>query len=105
MTQTKFDIEFLTGCSEVMPNDVLEKVMLQAYKDTGAPKFTPEDYEFAKKMAETYPEVLARDRRIMKEEYGVNGDDKFLCDVVFDKVIEDRLVAPGSTDVGDVSQL
>ena len=56
-------------------------------------------------MAETYPEVLARDRRIMKEEYGVNGDDKFLCDVVFDKVIEDRLVAPGSTDVGDVSHV
>ena len=41
----------------------------------------------------------------MKEEYGVNGDDKFLCDVVFDKVIEDRLVAPGSTDVGDVSHV
>ena len=99
MTQTKFDIEFLTGCSEVMPNDVLEKVMLEAYKDTGAPKFTPEDYAFAKEIAETYPEVLARDRRVMKEEYGVNGDDKFLCDVVFDKVIEDRLVAPGSTDV------
>ena len=105
MTQTKFDIEFLTGCSEVMPNDVLEQVMLQAYKDTGAPKFTPEDYAFAEKMAETYPDILARDRRIMKEEYGENGDGKFLCDIVFDKVIEDRLVAPGSTDVGDVSHV
>lgn len=105
MTQTTFDIEFLTGCSEVMPNDVLEKVMLEAYQDTGAPKFTEEDYAFARKMAETYPEVLARDRRVMKEEYGVNGDDKFLCDVVFDRVIENRLVAPGSTDVGDVSHV
>ncbi len=105
MTQTKFDIEFLTGCSEVMPNDVLERVMLEAYKDTGAPKFTPEDYAFAKKMAETYPDILERDRRIMKEEYGENGDDKFLCDFVFDKVIEDRLIAPGSTDVGDVSHV
>ena len=105
MTQTTFDIEFLTGCSEVMPNDVLEKVMLEAYKDTGAPVFTPEDYAYAQKMAETYPDILARDRRIMKEEYGVNGDDKFLCDVVFDRVIEDRLVAPGSTDVGDVSHV
>lgn len=105
MTQTSFDIEFLTGCSEVVPNDVLEQVMLAAYKDVGAPKFTPEDYAFAEKIAETYPEVLARDRRVMKEEYGVNGDDKFLCDVVFDKVIENRLVAPGSTDVGDVSHV
>lgn len=105
MTQTSFDIEFLTGCSEVLPNDVLEQVMLAAYKDVGAPKFTPEDYAFAEKIAETYPEVLARDRRVMKEEYGVNGDDKFLCDVVFDKVIENRLVAPGSTDVGDVSHV
>lgn len=60
MTQTTFDVEFLTGCSEVMPNDVLEKVMHQACKDVGAPKFTPEDYAFAKKMAETYPDVLAR---------------------------------------------
>ena len=41
----------------------------------------------------------------MKEEYGENGDDKFLCDIVFDKVIENRLVAPGSTDVGDVSHV
>lgn len=105
MTQTSFDIEFLTGCSEVLPNDVLEQVMLAAYKDVGAPKFTPEDYAFAEKIAETYPEVLARDRRVMKEEYGVNGDDKFLCDVVFDKVIENRLVAPGSTDVEDVSHV
>ena len=105
MTQTSFDIEFLTGCSEVLPNDVLEQVMLAAYKDVGAPKFTPEDYAFAEKIAETYPEVLARDRKVMKEEYGVNGDDKFLCDVVFDKVIENRLVAPGSTDVGDVSHV
>ena len=104
MTQTSFDIEFLTGCSEVLPNDVLEQVMLAAYKDVGAPKFTPEDYAFAEKIAETY-EVLARDRKVMKEEYGVNGDDKFLCDVVFDKVIENRLVAPGSTDVGDVSHV
>ena len=105
MTQTSFDIEFLTGCSEVLPNDVLEQVMLAAYKDVGAPKFTPEDYAFAEKIAETYPEVLARDRKVMKEEYGVNGHDKFLCDVVFDKVIENRLVAPGSTDVGDVSHV
>ena len=105
MTQTSFDIEFLTGCSEVLPNDVLEQVMLAAYKDVGAPKFTPEDYAFAEKIAETYPEVLARDRKVMKEEYGVNGDDKFLCDVVFDKVIENRLVAPGSTDVGVVSHV
>ena len=105
MTQTSFDIEFLTGCSEVLPNDVLEQVMLAAYKDVGAPKFTPEDYAFAEKIAETYPEVLARDRKVMKEEYGVNGDDKFLCDVVFYKVIENRLVAPGSTDVGDVSHV
>ena len=87
MTQTTFDIEFLTGCSEVMPNDVLEKVMLQAYQDTGAPRFTPEDHAFAQKMAETYPDILDRDRRVMKEEYGVDGDGKFLCDVVFDKVI------------------
>lgn len=105
MTQTTFDIEFLTGCSNVMPNDVLEKVMLSAYKDVGAPKFTEEDHAFARQMARTYPDVLERDRRIMKEEYGVDGDDKFLCDVVFDKVIENRLVAPGSTDVGDVSHV
>jgi aminobenzoyl-glutamate utilization protein B len=105
MTQTTFDVEFLTGCSEVMPNDVLEKVMHQACKDVGAPKFTPEDYEFAKRMAKTYPDILTRDRTIMKKEYGANGDDKYLCDVVFDPVIENRSVAPGSTDVGDVSHV
>ncbi|NMA94020.1 MAG: amidohydrolase, partial [Clostridiales bacterium] len=48
MTQTTFDIEFLTGCSEVMPNDVLEKVMHQACKDVGPPKFTEADHAFAK---------------------------------------------------------
>lgn len=105
MTQTSFDIEFLTGCSEVMPNDVLEKVMWQACHDVGAPEFTPEDYAFAERMAKTYPEVLERDRSIMKEQYGENGDGKYLCDIVFDKVIEDRSVAPGSTDVGDVSHV
>ena len=34
---TTFDIAFLTGCSEVMPNDMPEKVMPEAYKDTTRP--------------------------------------------------------------------
>ncbi len=105
MTQTTFDIEFLTGCSSVYPNNVLEKVMHQACKDVGAPKFTPEDHAFAERMAKTYPDILARTRANMKSEYGENGDDKFLCDFVFDKVIENRSYAPGSTDVGDVSRV
>ena len=37
IAHTTFDIEFLTGCSEVMPNDVPEKVMLGACKDTTRP--------------------------------------------------------------------
>ena len=105
MTQTTFDIEFVAGCYNVYPNNVLEKVLHQACKDVGAPRFTEEDYAFAKKMAETYPDILTRTRASMKNLYGANGDDKYLCDVVIDPVIENRLNAPGSTDVGDVSHV
>lgn len=105
MTQTTFDIEFLTGCNSVVPNNVLEKIMHQACKDVGAPMFTKQDHEFAERLARTYPDILARTRDTMKKEYGADGDSKFLCDVVIDPVIENRSFAPGSTDVGDVSRI
>ncbi|MEA4966381.1 MAG: amidohydrolase [Oscillospiraceae bacterium] len=105
MTQTTFDIEFLTGCHEVLPNNVLEKVMHDSLMEVGAPKYTKEDYEFAEDIARTYPEVLERMRNVMKERYHTDSDGKYLCDVVIDPIIENRDVAPGSTDVGDVSHV
>ena len=105
MTQTSYDIEFLTGCNSVVPNNVLERVMQKACIDVGAPDFTEEDKAFAQRISKTYEDILARTRATMKQEYGTDGDGKYLCDVVIDSIIENRSFAPGSTDVGDVSRI
>lgn len=105
MTETNFDTEFITGCYNVYCNDILESVLFEALHEIGAPKFVEEDYEFARKLAETYPENIAKSRKKLKETYGIDADDKFLCDFVLDKVIEKGLFSPGSTDVGDVSHV
>jgi len=103
MTQTQHKVEFITGCYNMIQNKTLAMVCLKVMKDIGAPKFSKEDYEFAKKIHETIPPEQKRNSlKRMKI-----PDWEKLMDVILDEEVRDPWdegeVSHGSTDVGDVS--
>jgi aminobenzoyl-glutamate utilization protein B len=105
MTDTTYDVELLEGIYEVLPNKVLDEVLVDAMAVAGPPVFTDEDQAFAREIAETFPpgqsQAFMQDETLpdeMKEKL----EGKLLNDTVLGR----PPIAPemrGSTDVGDVS--
>ena len=103
MTQTQYKVEFITGCYNMIQNKTLAMTCLKVMREIGAPKFSKEDYEFAKKIHETIPPEQKRNTlKRMKI-----PDWEKLMDVILDEEVRDPWdegeVSHGSTDVGDVS--
>jgi len=103
MTQTQHKVEFITGCYNMIQNKTLAMTCLKVMREIGAPKFSKEDYEFAKKIHETIPPEQKRNAlKRMKI-----PDWEKLMDVILDEEVRDPWdegeVSHGSTDVGDVS--
>lgn len=101
MTNTTFDIDFLTACSDYQPNMALTERMAANLKEFGVPQFSEGDAAFARELAKSFPPgqkaMVIRnlgDRSIKEEDLFHTG------------VIEKwglGKVAHGSTEVGDVS--
>jgi aminobenzoyl-glutamate utilization protein B len=103
MTETSFDVQFLSGCYNTIHNDVVGDVILESMQAAGAPQFDAADQEFARNLAKSYPpghyeNAIAR----MQERFGVDFSGKYLMDIVSDYNDKGQISA-GSTDVGDVS--
>jgi aminobenzoyl-glutamate utilization protein B len=103
MTQTQHKVEFITGCYNMIQNKTLAMTCLKVMREIGAPKFSKEDYEFAKKIHETIPPEQKRNalKRMKKPDW------EKLMDVILDEEVrepwDEGEVSHGSTDVGDVS--
>lgn len=101
MTGTTFDVIFLSGCYNVLPNEALGEAAMRWFRETGGPSFDEDETEFARKIAETVSPV-------QKEQYlrRINAPEDLYRQVMNTTVVEplDRgRVLPASTDVGDVS--
>ncbi len=103
MTGTSFEVNFLTGCYEVLLNEVLADVMWKNLQRVGPPKFDDSDLEFAKGLRETFDKAALS--AMAKSPDFVEFKD------LKDQVLHVGLMPPrgkgrsggGSTDVGDVS--
>jgi aminobenzoyl-glutamate utilization protein B len=103
MTGTTFDIEFLTGCYNTLPNDVIGELLMKKLNMVGPPRFTQEEKELARTLQKTFlPDSIEKTIRryeMTREELG---------DPLCEKIIEPRdkgKIFGGSTDVGDVSYI
>lgn len=103
MTDTKMEYELLAGCYDVIANRVISDLMHKNMVETGGPKFSDEDYEFA---AELSALSSKEDKRKIMSTYFApdNIVDSILCDKVLKVDDKDKVMA-GSTDVGDVSYI
>ena len=55
MARTTHEVEFLTGCYNMLPNKGLSDLVISNMREIGAPVHTDEEIEFAKKMNESIP--------------------------------------------------
>lgn len=102
-TDTTMDIEFLSGCYNVLSNPVLEQVLMESLQKTALPVFRDDELEFARGILKTVPERYLKEKKELMDIYGVDIGDGILCDFVLSKVIDGGKPSGGSTDVGDVS--
>jgi aminobenzoyl-glutamate utilization protein B len=103
MTGTTFDIEFMTGCYNTLPNNTIGQVLLDKLRKVGPPAFTDDEKTLARQLQETFPpgaiEKTLKRFETTREEVG---------DPLSETILEPRGVGKvmgGSTDVGDVSYI
>ncbi|MBQ2403994.1 MAG: amidohydrolase [Lachnospiraceae bacterium] len=112
MTETEVEIIFDKGCSNVVPNGVLEQVLYESMQRVGVPEYTEEELAYAQQYTNTFSDAQ------FAAELGISGTgcSKKSKEATTKKVREEgpmhTFVAPhehsdanmmGSTDVGDAS--
>lgn len=103
MTETEMEFELVAGCYDVMPNDVLGKLMHSNMVKAGPPKFTEEDYMFAEKLSKVT--TKEEKRKVMGTYFAPDRIlDKVLCNEIMEINDKGKVMA-GSTDAGDVSYI
>jgi len=103
MTETKLEAEMSPGGYHKIPNKVLSTIVTANMQLVGPPEYSPEDYEFAAKIAESFPnEDRVNGLRKNKVPDWEKYTDTDLVTTIFD-AWNDGTTSPGSTDVADVS--
>lgn len=106
MTGTTFEIIPDVGFSNLVPNDTIAAVLQAKLLQILPPRYTPEEYRFAREIAQTVQVANAVESfallgaEVMKQVAA--QVDRLLFDAVLPLVNLD-ITMPGSTDVGDVS--
>ena len=109
MSGTSCEVEFLTACSELLANEAISDIMLDAMERLGGPAFSDEEEAFARSLQaslDTEAIDAARDDALRLAATGTTADD--IGDVLCRSVIrpsETHRTRYGSTEVGDVSQI
>ncbi|GAB4434889.1 MAG: M20 family metallopeptidase [Chloroflexi bacterium OHK40] len=109
MSGTTCDVEFVTGCYELLPNTTLARVMFESMQAAGPLSFTPEEQAFARQLQATFaPGTLDQafnlTQRLVREEL----DPAWKATPLWEQILphsETPPTLPGSTEVGDVSQI
>lgn len=109
MSGTTYDIEFLTGCYELLPNGPISNVMVEKMEELGGIEWDHEDMAFARDLQQSIPkEMIERDAEQVLKRAASHVTREDIGDVLCEKVIppsEEFQIMHGSTEVGDVSQI
>jgi aminobenzoyl-glutamate utilization protein B len=113
MTETTFETHFEEGCSALLSNHYLADLQYQAMQLIGPITFTQEEIEFAQTINDAFPGTNSDyiDDRI--EYYKASPEIVAVLDEYRDQplvgrnftALDEHIIATGSTDVGDLSQI
>ena len=109
MTETDVEIDFIKACSNIIPNNVMEKVLDNTLREIPHPTYTAEEIDLAGKFRATSPAIGSTINGFADEVSGAENkkavlalSDKALIDEVMPYIPSEAALA-GSSDVGDVS--
>lgn len=113
MTETTFETKFEEGCSAVLSNHYLADLQYQAMELIGSITFTQDEIDFAQTINDAFPGTNSDyiDDRI--EYYKASPEIIAALDEYRDLplvgrnffALDEHIIATGSTDVGDLSQI
>lgn len=107
MSGTTHDIEFVSGCYDLLPNNTLSDLLLEKMMEINDLKFTEQERAFAKELQATFPPgSVERGLEWMKKSSTLTIADEAIDDPLWEQVLPHTDTPPlsgGSTEVGDVS--
>jgi aminobenzoyl-glutamate utilization protein B len=103
MTGTRLEIDFLGGIYNKIPNKILADVVLANMREIGAPTYSDEELEFARKIGETVSKQQKIDALRKREvpEWKKYVDVDLVTDIL--DPWDEGKTSGGSTDVADIS--
>ncbi|RAN86542.1 amidohydrolase [Bacillus sp. SRB_28] len=104
MTETEVDIVFDKGCSSLIPNETLETIMYNNFRELGVPTFDEAEKEFAHQIRTTLSEADKQSKLPIQvgKDFVEQLKEQELSTVLL-PYINKTFSMSGSTDVGDVS--
>ncbi len=109
MTGTKLEIAFAQGLSDYVPNLVLGELLQKCMEEAGGPAFDEADLELAEKFRSTLTEAekatVLGQLRFTQGPAVLEAIGDSPLDPVVGPLFRGDICLPGSTDVGDVSQV
>ena len=109
MSGTTYDIDFVTGCYELLPNLALSRLILEKLQAIGDLSFTAEEQAFAKQLQQTFaPGTVEHAFTLTQRLVSCELDRAAIESPLWEQILphaETDVALPGSTEVGDVSQI
>ena len=107
MSGTTHEIEFITGCYDILPNTVISDLLYQKMAAVGDMVFSNQERQFARELQATFPEGSLQNGfdRMAKSTSAVL-DPAAIDDPLWERVFPHSATPPrmgGSTEVADVS--
>ena len=107
MSGTSCEIDFITGCYDVLPNAVMSDLLYEKMAEIDDMTFTAQERAFAKELQASFPEgSVRRGFDWMKESSSAELDPAEMDDPLWERVLPHSPTPPlmgGSTEVADVS--
>jgi len=113
MTETRVEIRFEEGCSPLLNNHYLADLQYQALQLIGPIHFTAEEINFAQIINDGFPDTNEDYVEDMIEYYKPTPENAEALNAYRDQPLigenfiglDEQIIATGSTDVGDLSQI
>ena len=109
MTGTTMDMEFVKGCSNILPNVVMEEALIESMKAIGVPEYSEEEFALAKSLHDALESPEATLSKITRlcgsrtREEILSHQGEALYTFIAPHCPSDTPIIPVSTDVGDAS--
>lgn len=107
MSGTTHDVEFITGCYDLLPNDVMSKLLFEKMQETDGISFTDQERAFAKELQSTFPHgSVDRAFNWMQRSAKAGAVEETTDNPLWEQILPHSETPPlmgGSTEVADVS--